>query len=259
MGSPEILIVTILFYAVLGIFILGIVVFIRQYHKRKTAYLDSIERLDEEHKKELLETQIEIQSQTMKHIGREIHDNVGQKLTLAGLYAQQLLLERRVPEAIKEVNDIGEIINESLSDLRQLSRSLTNDTLESNSLFELIKKECESINQLKECKVNFKDTSELKVYSYQIKSILFRVTQEFLQNSIKHSNCKNIWIRLSVDGNFLSLSLNDDGKGFDIKKIENKGIGVKNMEKRTQMLGGEFVLVSQPNKGTSLIVKIPLQ
>ncbi|PKV50790.1 histidine kinase/DNA gyrase B/HSP90-like ATPase [Aquimarina sp. MAR_2010_214] len=258
MRESEIIIITILFYIILGVFILGIVVFIRQYLKRKKTYLSQIKQMDEEHKRELLETQVEIQSQTMKHIGREIHDSVGQKLTLASLYAQQLIFEERVPKAFTEVNEIGEIINESLSELRQLSKSLTSDTLENHSLVELIERECELINQLKECEVHFEHTLKTKVTSYHIKSILFRVTQEFLQNSIKHSRCKNISIALSKDEKKIQLRLEDDGKGFDIDKLKAKGIGLKNMEKRTQMLGGEFFLESQINKGTKLTVKIPL-
>lgn len=258
MQQPEIIVLTILFYIILGVFILGIVIFIRQYLKRKKMHLAQIKQMDEEHKRELLENQMEIQLQTMKHIGREIHDNVGQKLTLASLYTQQLILEERVPKAFKEVNEIGEIINDSLNELRQLSKSLTNDTLENNSLVELIEKECELINQLKECKIHFVNTLKTKVNSYQIKSILFRITQEFLQNSIKHSGCKNIRIRLSkVEGN-LCLGMQDNGKGFDITELEVKGIGLKNMEKRTEMLGGKFFLESQQDKGTKLTVKIPI-
>jgi len=258
MREPEIIIITILFYIILGVFILGIVVFIKQYIKRKRVHLAQIKQIDEEHKRELLETQVEIQSQTMKHIGREIHDNVGQKLTLASLYAQQLILEKRVPKAFKQVNEIGEIINDSLNELRQLSKSLTNDTLENYSLVKLIEKECELVNQLKECDVHFVSTLKTKVNSYHIKSILFRITQEFLQNSIKHSGCKNIQISLSKVEDNLYLCLQDDGKGFDISNMEAKGIGLKNMEKRTQMLGGEFLLESQIDEGTKLTLNILL-
>ncbi|WP_299443863.1 sensor histidine kinase [uncultured Aquimarina sp.] len=214
--------------------------------------------MDEEHKRELLETQVEIQSQTMKHIGREIHDSVGQKLTLASLYAQQLILEQRVPKAFTEVNEIGEIINESLSELRQLSKSLTSDTLENHSLVELIQRECELINQLKECEVHFKHTLKTKLEPYHIKSVLFRITQEFLQNSIKHSRCENIFIALSKDAEKIQLKLKDDGKGFDVTTLKTRGIGLRNMEKRTQMLGGDFLLESQNDTGTKLTVEIPI-
>ncbi|MDC8003760.1 sensor histidine kinase [Aureisphaera galaxeae] len=214
--------------------------------------------MDEAHKRELLETQMEIQSQTMKHIGREIHDNIGQKLTLASLYAQQLVHEKRAPSISKEVHEIGEIINHSLDELRQLSKSLTSDTVENNSLVDLLEQECGRVNNLKECKVSFVNNADVKVNSYPIKSILFRIAQEFLQNSIKHSKCKHIYVSLSKSAGKLLLELRDDGKGFDIENLKTKGIGLRNIERRTQLLGGSLYLKSLTNKGTKLKVEIPV-
>lgn len=85
----------------------------------------------------------------MKYIGREIHDNVGQKLTLASLYIQQLIFENNTPHINSTIDGVNDIINESLKELRQLSRSLTGDYIKCNSISELIKKECEKINIIK--------------------------------------------------------------------------------------------------------------
>ena len=90
------------------------------------------------------------------------------------------------------------------------------------------------------------------------KSIIFRITQEFLQNSIKHANCKNIFVLLKDTDNSLVLTLKDDGKGFNINALNAGGIGLKNMKKRTELIGGQFKLESLDQKGTTLTIELPL-
>lgn len=259
MGEREIIIISlIVFNTVFFIFIGAIVIFVRQYRIKKKTHLSEIHDIDEIHKKELLKTEMEIQTQTMKHIGREIHDNIGQKLTLASLYTQQLAFENKELQINKNIENIGDIINQSLTELRQLSKSLTDNTIESASISVLIELECEKVNNLKKCKVKFENEAQVGFISYQIKSILFRITQEFLQNSIKHAACKNIVVTLDKCNSNIKLTLKDDGKGFNVENSKSNGIGLKNMEKRTELIGGSFTINSQPQKGATVIIEIPI-
>jgi signal transduction histidine kinase len=259
MGETSITITIILFNIIFLAFIAGIIIFIREYRIKKKAHIKQIETIDETHKKDLLETQVEIQTQTMQYIGQEIHDNIGQKLTLASLYTQQLAFENKMPQVSKSIENIGDIIDESLKELRQLSKSLTDNSIETYTISQLLKNECQKINALKQCEVHFTNTSNVNIKSYQIKSIVFRITQEFLQNSIKHANCKNIYVSLQNSDHTIQLLLKDDGKGFIINAIKSNGIGLKNMQKRTELIGGEFKLESQNLKGTVLTINIPLK
>ena len=250
MGKGEIIVSLILFGIILIAFIVGIVAFVIQYRLKKKLHHKELENRDEIHKQDILETQVEIQTQTMKHIGREIHDNIGQRLTLASLYAQQLILENKTPSANESVNNIGTIIDDSLQELRELSKFLTSDSIKQFTLTELITAECEKLNNLKTCKVSFSNHTKKRVFSYKTKSILFRISQEFFQNSIKHAECQHIWVTLSDTKNGIMLVLEDDGKGFDMNLRKDQGIGLRNMKKRTQILGGDFSLESQSSKGT---------
>jgi len=258
MGETGIVITLILFNVIFLAFIGGIVIFIREYRIKKKAHLKEIFNIDETHKKELLETQIEIQTQTMQYIGQEIHDNIGQKLTLASLYAQQLMFENKMPAINDSINGINDIINQSLIELRQLSKSLTDDSIKKNSIVALIANECKKINDLKKCVVQFSSTEEISLTSYQIKSVIYRITQEFMQNSIKHSKCKNILVSLFKTDNGIKLVLKDDGIGFDVDDVKSGGIGLQNIEKRTKLIGGSIGLVSQRLIGTKLTIEIPL-
>ncbi|MDG2433062.1 ATP-binding protein [Flavobacterium sp.] len=204
----------------------------------------------------MLSTQIEIQNQTMQHIGREIHDNIGQKLTLASLYAQQLAFENKAPHINGKIENISSIINDSLTELRQLSKSLTDDTINSLNIHDLIYKECFKVNTLKKCAVHFKTNSREIDLSYEIKVVLYRIIQEFIQNSIKYAKCKDVFVELNKIEGFVFLVLSDDGIGFDATCSSKNGIGLKNMEKRSEIINADFKLTSS-NNGTIVTLKIP--
>jgi len=238
-------------------FIGAIIVFIRQYRIKKKAHDNELALVDALHKEELLKTQMEIQKETMKQIGSEIHDNVGQKLTLSSLYLQQIPLEEQSPDIVSSIKNINNLINESLDDLRHLSRSLTDDAIESSSISDLINNECDRVNTFNKIEVIFKDSLKQEVIPYQVKSVLLRITQEFIQNSIKHANCMRIFVELTGNIDTLKLRLTDDGKGFDIKKVGYKGIGLNNMKRRVKIINGVFALKSDFNAGTELSIEIP--
>jgi signal transduction histidine kinase len=92
---------------------------------------------------------------------------------------------------------------------------------------------------------------------YQSKAVLIRITQEFFQNSIKHSACKNVTLQLDLSDKNITMMLIDDGSGFDITTNYSHGIGLKNMKERTEMLAGEFSIESKINVGTKITVTIP--
>lgn len=259
MGKAEITIFIVIANVVLLIFFAAAVIFIFQFRKRKMAHLRDTEKLNQEHQQQLLSTQLEIQTQTMQHIGREIHDNVGQKLTLASLYTQQLAFENKAPQVTDKIENISSIINESLAQLRQLSKSLTDDNINNNSIIELLNEECKKVTELKNCAVYFNSNKKKIDLPYQTKSILLRIVQEFLQNSIKHADCKNIIVAMEVSDDVLLLSMKDDGCGFTVDDTGGRGIGLDNMKKRTALIGGSFNLQSNPVNGTDLQITIPLK
>jgi signal transduction histidine kinase len=258
MGKIELILIIVIFNIVIASFIIGIVIYIKQYKKKKQLHENEIKMNIELHKQELLSTQLEMQLQTMQHIGREIHDNLGQKLTLASLYTQQLSYENKAPQINDKIESISTIINESLQELRRLSKSLTDDNIAEKDFVTLLSEECNKIKELKKCAIQFTTSHKNINLDYQAKNILLRIVQEFFQNSIKHSNCTLINVNLAISNSTVNLLLNDNGVGFD-NTINYTGIGLKNMAKRVEILNGTFELNSKINKGTSLSLNIPLQ
>lgn len=253
MDKTELLITVILFnFFFLG-FIIAIMIYIRKYKQRKKEYLSEIQIKNEIHQKELLATQLEIQQSTMKQIGRELHDNIGQKLTLVSLYTQQLLHENKVPDVTDRIEQVSEIINHSIDELRSLSKTLTDNKISRVRIVDLIQDEVNVANSVKKCTVSFDHNFKDSDLNFEHKSVVLRIIQEFIQNSMKHSECKNIFIDLkSGEATLWELRLKDDGKGFDPHELKSNGIGLTNMKNRAKIIGAGFTLTSEKNVGTSL-------
>lgn len=260
MGKTELLITLILFNIFFVLFVAAVMVYIRKYRQRKKEYLNEIEVKNEIHKRELLATQLEIQQATMQQIGRELHDNIGQKLTLVSLYTQQLLYENKVPEVSERIDQVSQIINQSLQDLRSLSKTLTDDNISQKEIVTLIQEEVDNTNAFKKCLVDFKHNFQQLDLGFVHKNVLLRITQEFIQNSIKHSNCKNIFISLNTSETVLwELTLKDDGVGFNQSVVQSNGIGLTNMKNRAQIIGAGFSLESSEYSGTTLNIILKKQ
>ena len=230
------------------------------YRKRKIEHTKEVMAMKEKYHKEMLETQVEIQKDTMQQIGREIHDNVGQKLTLAVLYAQHLNLKENNAPVSEKISGITGLINESLNDLRDLSQYLTQNAEGGTSLDVLLQKEVTKLNKAEACAVHFETTGKPIELSLKVNNMALRITQEFLHNSIKHSACKNIYLRILYDSNGVKLNFEDDGKGFAVDEINNHaGIGLNNIKKRAALIGAELSIKSDPLTGTKLDLFIPVQ
>lgn len=260
MGKTELLITIILFNMFFVLFVAAVMVYIRKYRQRKKEYLNEIEVKNEIHKRELLATQLEIQQATMQQIGRELHDNIGQKLTLVSLYTQQLLYENKVPEVSERIDQVSQIINQSLQDLRSLSKTLTDDNINQKEIVTLIQEEVDNTNAFKKCHVDFKHNFQQLDLGFVHKNVLLRITQEFIQNSIKHAHCKNIFISLNTSEEALwELNIKDDGIGFDQSSVRSNGIGLTNMENRARIIGADFSLESKEQLGTKLNIILKRQ
>ncbi|HEY0608484.1 MAG TPA: ATP-binding protein, partial [Chitinophaga sp.] len=242
---------------VLFIFLAGTIVFVFQFRQRKLKHEMEKSALHEQHQMELLTVQLDIQHQTMQYIGREIHDSVAQKITLASIYSQRLEYEDRHPEIAAQLQSISKILNDSLAELRDLSRSLTDSSLQHASLPDLLSLECERVNATGSCKAMLQADDGI-VVSPAVKSLLLRIVQEFIQNSLKHSRCRTICINLHTDEERLQLSAADDGTGFDLSSANNSGTGLQNMKRRTDLIGGAILIDSEPGNGTTLRLTIPV-
>jgi signal transduction histidine kinase len=241
---------------ILVIFIIGIVLFVSEYRKRKLLHQQEKDKLAKKHELDLLSMQLLAQEQTMQFIGREIHDSVAQKLTLAAIYTQKLEYENQFPGLTTSLKNISNVINDSLIELRSLSKTLTDNRTHDLLLGDLLAAECQRVNETGVSRAELSYTFDGAI-SVTVKSFLLRILQEFIQNSLKHAGAKLIRMTVESDNGDLVLIASDDGNGFDAHNPGKKGMGLSNMERRVQLMGGSAVLTSEIGKGTRLNVRIP--
>ena len=233
-----------------------IIIFFVVFQKRKNKLLlDSIEQ-QRQFDEELVKTQQEIQDETLKHVGRELHDNVGQLMSVATMQMNAVVC--KVDDALKSrAQEAALALKESLTEVRALSKSLNSDVIYNMGFDKTVTNEVERLNRAGRLKAHLNIEGE--TVSFENKKdeiILFRIMQEFFSNTIKYAEAEHINININYTLKDLSISIKDDGNGFDVNTVE-KGSGLINMQKRAELINTRFNLKSELGKGTSLILNYP--
>jgi signal transduction histidine kinase len=249
-----------LFIVVCSLLILLLIFFITfiiyRYKQKQNDYFKKIEEIKIAHENILLQSQIEMQEQTFDNISREIHDNIGQKLTLAKL--QLNTLQYGSVEHVKgQVNDVVAIIGNAINDLSDISRSMSREMILENGFIKGIEFELAQIKKSGSYQIIFDVSGETVFLDGRIEVVLFRLTQEVLHNIIKHAQAASINVRLHFEPGMVTLKITDDGRGFSLEKTNPVGAGIKNMQKRVQLLNGTCVFESILTQGTHVTFSIP--
>lgn len=247
-----------LIYMVSILFILFglIVLFFIVFTKRKNKLiLDKIKQ-QQEFEEELSNAQLEIQEQTLKNIGQELHDNIGQLLSVANM--QLSILNTQVPDEIKEsFTETKNVVKESLGEVRALSKSLNNEVIASRGFQNSVQNEVDRLNKLKLLKAELNTLGNPATLTNAKDSIiLLRIIQEFFSNTIKYAQASKISISLNYLDDKLEIKVEEDGKGFNVNEVE-KGSGLINMKSRAELVGLDLRLTSQKGKGTQLVMVYP--
>lgn len=205
---------------------------------------------------EIIKSQLETQEQTLQNISWELHDNVGQLLSVAKM--QLNILQPSIDESKKGIlNETSDIISKSLQEIRTLSKLLNPDTVTNMGLEKSIELELLRFNRLNFLKASLEVYGTRKDIDKKDEIILFRILQEFLSNSIKHAKAKTLKVNLQYFKDSLTITAKDTGVGFDENEIE-KGSGLVNMKSRAELIGAELEIQSKKNKGVTLILNYPL-
>lgn len=223
------------------------------YHHRKKKHQLEISNFQNI----LLQSQLEIQEQTFKAISQEIHDNIGQALSLAKLTLGTIEAAEESPYMEKIINSKN-IIGNVLRDLRDISRSLNTDHIFSIGLVQAIEEEVRLLDRSGSLKARIDVSGYVVRLDKQKELILFRIVQEALHNVMKHANASLVTIELEFDGHLLIISINDNGKGFDMDGSNGTGSGLRNMQERTKLVGATWHMGSEAGQGTLIRLSVPL-
>jgi len=228
------------------------ILFYRQRNLRK--------KEEEKFQQELLRTQLEIQEQTLKNVSAEIHDNIGQTLSLAKLNLAMMEVNDTDPLSGK-ISSLHELVSKAIQDLRDLSKSLNTDYVSEKGLLRSIEYELEMIGRTGALQTEMKVGGTPITLDKKKELILFRIVQECLNNAIKHAQASNVIVAVDFAEEAVSLQVQDNGRGFDqeaMEKQERFGLGLKNLQNRAALIGAGCTISGNLSKGTEVLIQLPL-
>lgn len=210
-----------------------------------------------QYQNQLLESQVEIHEQTLKNISEEIHDNIGQVLSLVKLNLNTFPNHLEAPVQ-KKIGETEELLGKAINDLRDLNQSMHGDKIRAIGLAASLEKELNIIKRTGEFETELQVEGNMYHLDQQKEVILFRIAQESLNNAIKHSHAKKIIIRLQYSPQSLLLIIQDNGRGFDMLQQDptETGLGLRSMKNRAALSGANFVVHSSTGNGTTITVEL---
>ena len=200
---------------------------------------------------------IEAQEQERTRIGRELHDDINQRLAMLGVELEQLgenhsEVQSRVQEIRKELRQLSD-------DVQALSHNLHSSKLEYLGVVAGMKSWCKEFAERQKMDIQFRSDVG-RVLPLDVGLSLFRVLQEALQNASKHSGVKQIKVQLREESSEIQLIVNDSGRGFDVESaLRGKGLGLTSMRERIRLINGTLTIDSRPMHGTTIHVRVPLE
>jgi len=225
------------------------------HQRRKFRYREEKKAMSEAYQKQLLESRLEMQEETFDSISREIHDNVGQLLSLAKV---QLNIAGQSATVDKDLlEDIKSNVGQAMTDLRDIAKSLSSERLQWIPLTQAVSQELQRIgrNGLMQC--HLLREGEERTLPEQRKTIAFRIVQESLQNILKHAQATEIKILFDFAESELRLHIQDNGVGFNTEKAAAGGLGLQNIKTRAALMGGRADIQSAAGEGTTIILHVP--
>jgi signal transduction histidine kinase len=237
---------------------LFLIVYVLSYNRRKKKHQEETMLMQKNYETELLKTQMEVQEQTLKTVAYDLHDNIGQLLSLTTITLSSINLNDSENTAGK-IALIEDLTLRSIKEVKALSRLLHGEEIVSRGLKSAIEFELEWLKRSDKFKIEF----EHSIAPYNIDSaketILFRLFQEIINNIIQHAKATEININLATTTESLRLKISDNGIGFNVDEILNRkaGMGLHNIIKRSAMIDGTASIISAPSEGATITINVP--
>jgi signal transduction histidine kinase len=243
--------------------------FFYQNTKRKKKISDQAIELQQQKIKQLeQEKQLAVsgallqgQEKERSRLAKDLHDGLGGMLSgikqhLSSMKGNQIITETGVTALNQVISDM----DHSIQELRHIARNMMPEALLRFGLPDALQDYCVHMEQSTGISVSFRAMGFEARLPEQYEIILFRITQELLNNAIKHAQASRIIVQLQRDHPLISLTVEDNGKGFDAAILEKSpGTGWLNIQSRVEFLKGKIDLRSQPGEGTSVHIEIPLE
>lgn len=243
-----------------------IVLFLFVYQSRVYKHKRHVQKLQEDFKQEMVNSKMELQEQVLNSVSEEIHDNLGQMLSVVKLNLVKLgRMASRDEAETQVIGELKEQVSGVINDMRSISKTLSKDFVADFGLTESLKVELARIQRTGEIDAVFNTEGEDILHlDGQSQIVLFRIAQELINNAIKHAEAKQIKAMVKFSDDSLTMIIEDNGNGFDLTAVKtknsaNSGNGLRNMKNRVKIIGGVLNLESIIGTGTKATIEINTQ
>jgi two-component system, NarL family, sensor kinase len=230
----------------------------RNFRSRQKLQQAKITELEKDKQLSAIDAMLKGQEEERSRIAKDLHDGLGGMLSGTKLsfinMKENLVL---TPENATQFDKSLSMLDNTIVDLRKVAHNLMPEALVKFGLDEAVKDFCSSIQSSSSLKVVYQQVGEKRKLTNTAEVFTYRIIQELVNNAVKHAKAKQIIVQLNINTHKLSITVEDDGKGFDINTLANsKGAGMDNIKYRVQYFNGTLDIVTAPGSGTSVNINL---
>ena len=239
-----------------------IVIQVITYAQKKKKYEAEKSQMNRLFEAQLIQTKLEVQEQTLQNFSADLHDNIGQLLSLTNVTLASVNVKDENKATVK-IQSAQELIKRAIKEIRILSKIYQGENLIVNGIADAITQEVQWFRRNDYFKVEFKNNlpENFNLLQPYANLFVYRLVQECLSNIIKHADATEIFIFLGVKDGCFMLEISDNGKGFeyDEPNFRSNGMGIFNMQQRISLLNGTMNIITHQGMGTHIIFNIPCE
>ena len=247
--------------AVLLMMAVFIIIFVAYYQQKQAKQQLVFKELQVQHRRDLMEATFRGQEEERKRLAEDMHDGIGTMLSITKMTLNQLEIQVGGDQKARfQFQKTRSMIDETMTNVRRISRNLVPTTLERFGLLAALEELTDRATD-NEREVHLVCPESTAKFPTTLDLMLYRITQELVNNAIRHARARHITVQLLTFNNEVRLSVVDDGVGFDFDAVmENKqaGLGLRNIESRLSVVNGHVTFDVAPGRGSQIHIQVQL-
>lgn len=231
--------------------------FVSSYQKRLLRNKADVETMKSRHQLDLFQSSIDAMEDERRRVSRDLHDEIGAALSMLRLQVGQINLNKEYATENTEKIIVGskQLIDSTIENVRRISNDMLPHGLDEFGLKYALETLCDKIENASDLVINL-DFNHLERLEIRLELALYRILQELLNNTLKHAHASEVNIKFKPDNHQLTIIYQDNGKGFDAETLTKRGLGLKNIESRVNMIHGELTYIPTVEKGVKVIIVV---
>ena len=231
--------------------------FVTSYQKRLLRNKADVETMKSRHQLDLFQSSIDAMEEERRRVSRDLHDEIGAALSMLRLQVGQINLSAAVQHEKAENLIIGskQLIDNTIENVRRISNDMLPHGLDEFGLKYALEMLCDKIESASSLVINL-DFNITERLENRLELALYRILQELLNNTLKHAQASEVNIIFKPDNQQILIVYQDNGKGFDVETLTKRGLGLKNIESRVNMIHGKLTYIPTVEKGVEVQIGV---